>query len=97
MAHSDSEQNDIFAFDRVNYTLIAIGTLIVVLGFILMSGGASHDPNVFYPNGDPTKTPEIFSFRRITLAPILTIIGFAVIGLSIIADKKWPILNKFFK
>lgn len=57
-----------FALGRENYRLMAIGFGIIVLGFILMIGGGSDDPNVF--------NPEIFSFRRITLAPLLLLIGF---------------------
>lgn len=47
-----------------------IGIAIIALGFLLMSGGASDDPNVF--------NEEIYNFRRIRLAPALVIIGFAV-------------------
>jgi hypothetical protein len=57
-----------FALGRENYKLMAIGFGIIVLGFILMIGGATDDPNVF--------NPEIFSFRRITLAPLVLLIGF---------------------
>lgn len=53
-----------------NYIWMLIGFGIIVLGFILMSGGGSKDPNVF--------NPEIFNFRRITLAPILVLAGFGV-------------------
>ena len=60
-----------FALGKKNYIALAIGFAILVIGYALMSGGASTDPNVF--TGD-----EIFSFRRITLAPIVLIIGFAV-------------------
>lgn len=60
-----------------NYLFMLIGFGIIVLGFILMSGGGSKDPNVF--------NPEIFSFRRITLAPILVLAGF---GLEIFAIMK---------
>mgnify|MGYP002627519089 CR=1 FL=1 len=60
-----------FALGKKNYIALAIGFAILVIGYALMSGGASTDPNVF--NGD-----EIFSFRRITLAPIVLMIGFAV-------------------
>ncbi len=60
-----------FALGKKNYIALAIGFAILVIGYALMSGGASTDPNVF--NGD-----EIFNFRRITLAPIVLIIGFAV-------------------
>ena len=60
-----------FALGKKNYIALAIGFAILIIGYALMSGGASTDPNVF--NGD-----EIFNFRRITLAPIVLIIGFAV-------------------
>ena len=58
-----------FAFGKLNYKLLIIGFAIIVFGFILMAGGASDDPNVF--------NEEIFSFRRITLAPIVVLFGFA--------------------
>lgn len=51
-----------------NYKLMLIGLLVIIIGFILMSGGGSDDPNVF--------NKEIFSFRRITLAPIVVLAGF---------------------
>ncbi len=54
---------------KENYILIAIGFGIMLLGYILMAGGKSNDPNVF--NGE-----ALFSFRRITLAPILIVGGF---------------------
>lgn len=56
-------------FGVINYKLMGIGFLIIIIGFILMSGGKSEDPSVF--------NPEVFSFRRITLAPIIVVIGFA--------------------
>jgi hypothetical protein len=58
-----------FALARENYILLVIGFVIIVIGFLLMIGGKSEDPNVF--NED-----EIFSFRRITLAPIVVLAGF---------------------
>lgn len=58
-----------FALNKENYILLVIGFAIIVLGFILMIGGKSEDPTVF--NED-----EIFSFRRITLAPIVVLAGF---------------------
>ena len=57
-----------FALGKENYKLMAIGFVIIVIGFILMAGGGSKDPNVF--------DPDIFSFRRITLAPVILLIGF---------------------
>ena len=58
-----------FALAKENYILLVIGFAIIVLGFILMIGGKSEDPSIF--NED-----EIFSFRRITLAPIIVLAGF---------------------
>jgi len=58
-----------FALGKENYILLVIGFAIIVLGFILMIGGKSEDPTVF--NED-----EIFSFRRITLAPLVVLAGF---------------------
>ncbi|HPD94467.1 MAG: DUF3098 domain-containing protein [Bacteroidales bacterium] len=57
-----------FALGKENYKLLLIGFAIIVLGFILMSGGGSDNPNVF--------SKDIFSFRRITLAPIVVLFGF---------------------
>ncbi|HHJ10275.1 MAG TPA: DUF3098 domain-containing protein [Bacteroidetes bacterium] len=62
-------QKEGFALDKKNYIMIAIGFGIIVLGFLLMIGGKSDDPNVF--------NPAIFSFRRITLAPVIILFGFA--------------------
>lgn len=58
-----------FALGKENYKLLVIGFLIIIVGFILMIGGKSDDPNVF-------NAEEIFSFRRITLAPIVVLFGF---------------------
>lgn len=52
-----------------NYILIIIGFLIILIGYILMIGGGSDDPNIF-------REKELFSFRRITLAPLLILFGF---------------------
>ncbi len=59
-----------FAFGKENYRLMLIGLALIVIGFLLMIGGGSEDPNQF--------NPEIFSFRRITLAPILILAGYVV-------------------
>jgi len=58
-----------FALAKENYILLVIGFAIIVLGFILMIGGKSEDPNIF-------NEKEIFSFRRITLAPLVVLGGF---------------------
>lgn len=58
-----------FALGPENYKLLIIGFVIIVIGFLLMIGGKTDDPAVFNEN-------EIFSFRRITLAPIVVLFGF---------------------
>src|SRR5205809_2276751 len=70
MAKKEIKPIQDFAFGRENYKWMLIGIAIIFLGFILMSGGGSDDPKVF--------NPDIFSFRRITLAPIVVMIGFIV-------------------
>lgn len=59
-----------FIFGQKNYKVMLIGLAFIVIGFILMSGGGSDDPNVF--------DPSIFSWRRIRLAPTLVLIGFGI-------------------
>lgn len=59
-----------FTFGRANYKLLFIGLALIVVGFLLMIGGGSDDPNVF--------SDKIFSFRRMTLAPILILAGYVV-------------------
>ncbi|MEH6534924.1 MAG: DUF3098 domain-containing protein [Psychroserpens sp.] len=59
---------DEFIFGKKNYKFMLIGLACIVVGFILMSGGGSDDPNVF--------DESIFSWRRIRLAPTLVLIGF---------------------
>jgi membrane-bound ClpP family serine protease len=69
MAKKKTEQEGPdFPLQRENYILLIIGFAIIMIGFLLMMGGKSDDPNVF--------NPEIFSFRRITLAPIVVLFGF---------------------
>lgn len=57
-----------FALGRENYKLLAIGFVIIIIGFLLMIGGKAESPDVF--------NEEIFSFRRITLAPMVVLAGF---------------------
>jgi hypothetical protein len=63
--------NQSFLFDKGNYMWIIGGVVLIIIGFILMSGGKSEDPNKF-------NYEEIYSTRRITIAPLLILIGFAV-------------------
>ncbi len=62
--------NKDFIFGRKNYKFMLIGLGFIILGFILMAGGGSDDPNVF--------DESIFSWRRIRLAPTLVLIGFGI-------------------
>ncbi|MGB0788437.1 MAG: DUF3098 domain-containing protein [Marinirhabdus sp.] len=67
-----------FIFERKNYIFMLIGIAFIALGFILMVGGGSDDPTVF--------NPEIYSWRRIRLAPALILIGFGVQVYAILLD-----------
>ncbi len=67
-----------FLFDSINYKILLIGIAVIALGFILMSGGGSKDPNVF--------NEEIFNFRRIRLAPTVVLIGFGITIYSILKN-----------
>jgi hypothetical protein len=67
-------------FGRDNYKWMIIGIVLVAVGILLMSGGKSADPNVF-------KADEVYSFRRITLAPIIILIG---LGIEVYAIFKKP-------
>lgn len=62
-------------FAKKNYMLLVIGLLLIALGYLLMIGGGSDDPNVF--------NPEVFSARRITVAPMVCLAGFIVIIFAI--------------
>jgi membrane-bound ClpP family serine protease len=64
----DNDVKGLFPLGKENYKLMIIGLIIIISGFILMIGGGSDDPNVF--------NEDIFSFRRITLAPIVVLFGF---------------------
>ena len=62
-------------FTKKNYITILVGVALLFLGFLLMSGGGEHTATEF--------DSSIFSFRRITLAPIVVIAGFVVVGVGI--------------
>jgi hypothetical protein len=65
-----------FLFGSENYKILIIGLVVIALGFILMSGGANENPEVF--------NEEVFSFRRIRLAPTVVLIGFGITIYSIL-------------
>ena len=73
-----------FAFDRINFLLLAVGMLIVIIGFILMSGGNSTDTHF---------DPAIFSVRRIKVAPIICLVGFVSMIYAIIRKPKDELYN----
>ena len=68
-------------FGKRNYQFLFLSLGFICVGFFLMSGGGSPDPrNIF--------NPEIFSFRRIRVAPILVLIGFEIAAYSILIPSK---------
>lgn len=67
------------AFDKMNYILLAVGMAVVVLGFILMSGGSS---------SETAYDPDIFSVRRIKVAPVVCLLGFVSMIYAVIRKPK---------
>jgi hypothetical protein len=59
-----------FIFKKRNYKIMILGLIIIAVGFILMSGGGSEDPNIF--------STDIYNFRRIRLAPTLVLLGLGI-------------------
>jgi len=80
MKNNKEEQKQEFLFESINYKILLIGIAVITLGFILMAGGGSDDPNVF--------NEEIFNFRRIRLAPTTVLIGFGITIYSIFKKSK---------
>lgn len=68
-----------FAFGRLNFILLAIGMVIVIIGFILMAGSGSTDQ---------AYNPEIFSARRIKVAPLVCLFGFVSMIYAIVHKSK---------
>ena len=75
-----STDNKGFGIARENYKILIAGVTLIFVGYLLMIGGGSDDPNKF--------NPEIFSFRRITLAPLVYLSGFAVVLIAIMRKSK---------
>ena len=69
-----------FAFGRENFIIIAVAVVFITIGFMLMSGGGSPDGVSF--------NPEIFSTRRIVVAPIVVVFGFALVVVGILKKPK---------
>lgn len=77
---SNNQKQD-FLFDKSNYKWMLIGIAFILLGLLLMAGGKSPDPHKF--NYD-----DIYSFRRITLAPMLILLGLGIEVYAIIKKDK---------
>ncbi len=70
-----------FLFSKDSYKIMLAGLIVIVVGFLLMTGGGSNDPNSFKPE-------EVYSWRRITLAPIVILIGLGIEAYAIMHTPK---------
>ena len=75
-----SSENKGFAIPRQNYKILLAGIALIVIGYLLMIGGGSDDPTKF--------NPEIFSVQRITVAPVVCLVGFVIIIVAIMRKPK---------
>lgn len=69
-----------FLFSPESYKIMLAGLIVIIIGFLLMTGGGSNDPNSFKPE-------EVYSWRRITLAPIVILLG---LGIEVYAIMRKP-------
>ena len=72
--------NKDFLFNKRRYRLLFISAIIIIIGFLLMSGGESNNPEIF--------SNEIYNFRRIRLAPLVVILGFTICIITILKKSK---------
>ena len=75
-----ADNQKVMPFGKQNYVIVLIGVALIALGFVLMIGGGSSDPDVF--------NEQMFNFQRLTLAPILVLAGFVVEIVAIFWRKK---------
>jgi hypothetical protein len=75
------EKNSNTLFGKANLQLMAVGAVVMIIGLFLMAGGKSSDPNVFADD-------EVYSTTRITIAPILIILGFIIEIVAIMKKDK---------
>ena len=75
-----ADNQKVMPFGKQNFIIVLIGLALIALGFILMIGGGSNDPDVF--------NEQMFNFRRLTVAPILVLAGFVVEIVAIFWKKK---------
>jgi len=80
MKKNKQENKSEFLFGKKNYNFMLIGLAFIVVGFVLMAGGGSDDPEIF--------NKEIYNFRRIRLAPTLVLIGLGIEIYAIMAKSK---------
>jgi hypothetical protein len=73
---NDNKLNNDFAFGKQNYIFVAVGTVLAIIGYFLMSGGGSDDPTVF--------SEELFNTQRMYVAPLLILIGLGIVGFGIL-------------
>ena len=78
MRNGDMETRD-FAFGKVNYILLAVGMAVVIIGFLLMSGSGSTEH---------AYDPDIFSARRIKVAPVICLLGFVSMIYAVVRRPK---------
>ena len=67
-------------FTKKNYLISSLGLILILVGFIIMSGGESNDPNIF--------NEEIYNFRRIRIAPLLVLLGLGIQVYAILFSSK---------
>jgi cadmium resistance protein CadD (predicted permease) len=80
-AKDPAVQNSAPLFDKQNLMWMVGGALVMIIGFLLMAGGRSEDPNVFKPE-------EVYSTTRITVAPILILLGLVILIIAIFRQPK---------
>lgn len=81
-AKSRPEYTGQLMFNKNNYRLMIIGAVVIIIGMMLLSGGENKDPNIFDQN-------MVYSTRRITIAPIVILLGFVIEIIAIL--KKQPV------
>ena len=78
--NNEEKKATTLVFSTINYILLGVGIVLLAIGYILLSGGGSDDPNVF--------NPAMFDSRRLYVAPILIVLGFVVEIVAIMYKKK---------
>ncbi|MDR1726257.1 MAG: DUF3098 domain-containing protein [Bacteroidales bacterium] len=59
-----------FAFERTNYIIMLVGIVFIIIGYVLLTGGGSDNPDIF--------NEDLFNFRRLVLSPVLIVAGFVI-------------------